>query len=247
MTPAPDAVDRVLVALADPMRRRILDGLAATGDATATTLAAGLPVSRQAVVKHLAVLGRAGLVLALRSGREVHYRLCPQPLDATSRWMAGLATAWDGRLQGLKHLAEAARDTGAAVPAGLSGPVAQPGQPEQSGLRAQPGRSGRAERTGAAVPAGLSGPVAQPGQPEQSGQVAQPGRSGRAERTVDRAPQPPAGTGPATATAHEGPGTPRAFAATGVRRGGSPRSPRRPPGPAARCAGGSGRPPCRPG
>lgn len=208
MTPAPDAVDRVLVALADPMRRRILDGLAATGDATATTLAAGLPVSRQAVVKHLAVLGRAGLVLALRSGREVHYRLCPQPLDATSRWMAGLATAWDGRLQGLKHLAEAARDTGAAVPAGQSG------QPEQSG---------QAARTG---------------QPEHSGQAA---------RTVDRTPHPPAGTGPATATAHEGPGTPRAFAGTGVRRGGPPRSPRRPPGPAARCAGGSGRPPCRPG
>ena len=114
MTSEPEPVDLVLAALADPMRRRILDGLAVTGTATATALAAGLPVSRQAVVKHLAVLDRAGLVTGLRSGREVHYRLRPSPLDATARWMAGLAAQWDRRLAAIKSLAEAAQAVRAA-------------------------------------------------------------------------------------------------------------------------------------
>ena len=68
---AAEAVDSVLVALADPTRRQLLDLLAAQGEATATTLAARLPVSRQAVVKHLAILNAAGLVSGSRVGREV--------------------------------------------------------------------------------------------------------------------------------------------------------------------------------
>ncbi|MFG2375228.1 ArsR/SmtB family transcription factor [Streptomyces sp. NPDC048504] len=104
------AVDDVLVALADPMRRRILAVLAAQGAGTATTLAAELPVSRQAVVKHLAILDRAGLVAGHRSGREVRYLLSPQRLDATAQWMAGLAAEWDVRLRAIKHLAESAPD-----------------------------------------------------------------------------------------------------------------------------------------
>ncbi|WP_030683157.1 ArsR/SmtB family transcription factor [Streptomyces cellulosae] len=104
------AVDDVLVALADPMRRRILAVLAAQGAGTATTLAAELPVSRQAVVKHLAILDRAGLVAGHRSGREVRYLLSPQRLDATARWMAGLAAEWDVRLRAIKRLAESAPD-----------------------------------------------------------------------------------------------------------------------------------------
>ncbi|MFE6055245.1 ArsR/SmtB family transcription factor [Kitasatospora sp. NPDC056446] len=103
-----EAVDTVLAALADPTRRRLLDLLAAQGEATATTLARHLPVSRQAVVKHLAVLDTAGLVTCGRTGREVRYAVRPAALDATARWMASLAADWDRRLARIKHIAEAA-------------------------------------------------------------------------------------------------------------------------------------------
>ncbi|GLW09352.1 transcriptional regulator [Microtetraspora sp. NBRC 13810] len=105
---AAGAADSVLVALADPTRRRLLDLLAAYGEATATTLAGRLPVSRQAVVKHLAVLEAAGLVSGGRVGREVRYAVLPAALDATAQWMAALAADWDRRLADLKRAAEAA-------------------------------------------------------------------------------------------------------------------------------------------
>ncbi|MEV5159258.1 metalloregulator ArsR/SmtB family transcription factor [Streptomyces sp. NPDC053728] len=103
-----EEVDGVLGALADPMRRRILDLLAAQGEATATTLAEALPVSRQAVVKHLAVLDAAGLVSGRRVGREVRYTVRSVALDATARWMSALAGEWDRRLDRVKRLAEQA-------------------------------------------------------------------------------------------------------------------------------------------
>jgi DNA-binding transcriptional ArsR family regulator len=103
-----EAVDSVLVALADPTRRRLLDLLAAQGAATATTLAERLPISRQAIVKHLAVLDAAGLVVGSRVGREVGYSLRPVSLDATTRWMSSLAADWDRRLAAIKRAAEAA-------------------------------------------------------------------------------------------------------------------------------------------
>ncbi|MEU0936337.1 metalloregulator ArsR/SmtB family transcription factor [Embleya sp. NPDC005971] len=103
-----EGVDNVLTALADPTRRRLLDVLAAQGDATATTLADGLPISRQAVVKHLAVLDAAGLVSGARVGREVRYVVRPAALDTTARWMSTLAADWDRRLATIKRLAEAA-------------------------------------------------------------------------------------------------------------------------------------------
>ena len=99
-------IAEVLAALADPTRRRLLDALAARGEATATTLATELPVSRQAVVKHLAVLDRAGLVEGRRRGREVRYAVSARPLDATARWMARLAEDWDARLAAIKRIAE---------------------------------------------------------------------------------------------------------------------------------------------
>lgn len=101
-------VDSVLAALADPTRRQVLDVLAAQGEATATRLAERLPVSRQAVVKHLAVLDAAGLVSGGRVGREVRYSVRPAALDATARWMASLAADWDRRLAAIKRIAEAA-------------------------------------------------------------------------------------------------------------------------------------------
>jgi DNA-binding transcriptional ArsR family regulator len=93
-------------ALADPTRRQVLDVLAARGEASATTVAGQLPVSRPAVIKHLGVLERAGLVEGRRTGREVLFSVRPEPLSAASRWLATVATEWDRRLAALKALAE---------------------------------------------------------------------------------------------------------------------------------------------
>lgn len=101
--PPPPAV---FSALADPTRWRLLGTLAQQGEGTATTLAAELPVSRPAVIKHLGVLDSAGLVTRRRAGREVRYRVEPARLDATARQIADLAAAWDTRLDALKALAE---------------------------------------------------------------------------------------------------------------------------------------------
>ena len=76
-------------------------------DGTATTIAGALPVTRPAVVKHLAVLDRAGLVEGRRRGREVRYTVRPERLDSAARWMAGIAEEWDARLAAIKRLAEA--------------------------------------------------------------------------------------------------------------------------------------------
>jgi DNA-binding transcriptional ArsR family regulator len=96
----------LFAALADPTRRQVLDLLAARGEGSASALAADMPVSRPAVIKHLAVLDRAGLVESRRRGREVVYSVRPQPLESAARWMAGVAADWDARLAALKRLAE---------------------------------------------------------------------------------------------------------------------------------------------
>lgn len=95
-----EAVGGVLAALADPTRRRLLELLAAQGEATATTLAGALSVTRQAVVKHLAVLDAAGLVAGRRIGRDVRYAVRATALDSASEWLAALAADWDRRLAG---------------------------------------------------------------------------------------------------------------------------------------------------
>jgi DNA-binding transcriptional ArsR family regulator len=102
-----DPAPAVFSALADPTRWRVLGMLAQQGEGTATTLAAGLPVSRPAVIKHLGVLDRAGLVTRRRAGREVRYRVEPARLAATAQQIAAVAAAWDTRLAALKALAEA--------------------------------------------------------------------------------------------------------------------------------------------
>ena len=101
-----ESIDDVLAALADPTRRQGLDVVAARGEATATAVASQLPVSRQAVVKHLAILDRAGLVAGRRQGREVRYAVRPDRLDDAARWLAARAAEWDTRLARLKTLAE---------------------------------------------------------------------------------------------------------------------------------------------
>ena len=99
------AEQAVFAALADPNRRFLVETLAARGTATATQLAAELPVTRQAVAKHLAALGEAGLVDATRAGRETRYQLTPGPLTDAIAWMERVGVQWDDRLEALQsHL-----------------------------------------------------------------------------------------------------------------------------------------------
>ena len=107
MSPVAAGVDELWSAVGDPTRRRMLDVLLDRGEATATTVAAELPVTRQAVTKHLALLDRAGLVEGRRLGREVRYAVRPQRLDVAVRSMAEVAAEWDGRLRAIKRIAEA--------------------------------------------------------------------------------------------------------------------------------------------
>ncbi|WP_033292905.1 ArsR/SmtB family transcription factor [Amycolatopsis jejuensis] len=103
----PEAVaEQVFASLADPTRRAILADLAARGPATATDLAARLPISRQAIAKHLGLLSDAGLVIAEPGERRrVRYRLDSAPMRVAQQFLAALARDWDGPLAALKtHL-----------------------------------------------------------------------------------------------------------------------------------------------
>jgi len=95
----------VFAALGDENREHLLLSLA-DGPASATSLAGPLGISRQAVDKHLRVLERAGLVHALRAGREMRWDLSPQRLAETARWLESLAATWDRRLDAVKRAAE---------------------------------------------------------------------------------------------------------------------------------------------
>jgi DNA-binding transcriptional ArsR family regulator len=104
--------EQVFTALADPTRRAILAALAAQGPATATDLAGRLPVTRQAIAKHLGLLAEAGLVRAEPGERRrVRYRLRSAPMQVAQQFLAALARDWDGPLDALKdHLDRTARD-----------------------------------------------------------------------------------------------------------------------------------------
>jgi DNA-binding transcriptional ArsR family regulator len=94
--------DSVFSALSDASRRRLLEALAGCESASLTELAAQLPVSRQAVSKHLAALGEAGLVSSARAGRETRYRLTPAALGDAVSWMERVGSQWDERLARLR-------------------------------------------------------------------------------------------------------------------------------------------------
>jgi DNA-binding transcriptional ArsR family regulator len=104
---APDRSGAVFGALSDPTRRALLATIAQRPAATATELAAELPISRQAVLKHLTALADAGLLDRQRSGREVRYRVTPEPLSDAVSWMADVGAEWDERLATLKRSLEA--------------------------------------------------------------------------------------------------------------------------------------------
>ena len=114
--PRPDleaVAEQVFVALADPSRRSILAALAQGGPATATDLAGRLPITRQAIAKHLALLTDAGLVSAEPGERRrVRYRLHSAPMQVAQQFLAALASDWDTRLGALKdHLDATAQET----------------------------------------------------------------------------------------------------------------------------------------
>lgn len=95
----------VFAALGDDTRWSILQALGET-DASASALAGRLPVSRQAIAKHLAVLQEVGLVESVRVGREVRYRVVGAQLAATARRLEAVGAEWDRRLAAIKDIAE---------------------------------------------------------------------------------------------------------------------------------------------
>jgi predicted transcriptional regulator len=99
--------DELWSAIGDPTRRRILDLLLADGASTATALSQHLPVSRQAVAKHIAVLDRAGLVKGTPMGRERRYDVDEKQLARAVAQLASVQAVWDARLNRIKRLAEA--------------------------------------------------------------------------------------------------------------------------------------------
>jgi ArsR family transcriptional regulator, cadmium/lead-responsive transcriptional repressor len=99
--------DHLWSAIGDPTRRHVLDLLLADGAHTATTLSQRLPVTRQAVAKHLGVLDRAGLVRGHAEGREKRYRVNEAELARAASQLNAVGSAWDARLRRVKRIAEA--------------------------------------------------------------------------------------------------------------------------------------------
>jgi DNA-binding transcriptional ArsR family regulator len=100
-----EALVPVFAALGDETRWSILAALG-EGDASASALAGRLPVTRQAIAKHLAVLQEVGLVEPVRAGREVRYRIVGAQLSATARRLDAVGAEWDRRLAAIKEIAE---------------------------------------------------------------------------------------------------------------------------------------------
>jgi DNA-binding transcriptional ArsR family regulator len=96
-------LDAVFFALADPTRRAVVRRLLSREWVTSTELAVELPITRQAISKHLAALVEAGLVEGRREGRETRYTLTPEPLDEASAWLGVIGAEWDARLDRLSR------------------------------------------------------------------------------------------------------------------------------------------------
>lgn len=103
--------EQLWAAVGDPTRRQVLDLLLRDGPATATALGQQLPVSRQAVAKHLSVLDRVGLVNAVPAGREKRYAVDDAQLARAVAQLHQVTASWDARLQRVKRLAEALAKT----------------------------------------------------------------------------------------------------------------------------------------
>jgi DNA-binding transcriptional ArsR family regulator len=104
VTPTVD--DELWAAIGDPTRRRLLDLLLADGSGTATSLSSHLPVTRQAVAKHLGVLERAELVVPHKEGREMRYVVNDAQFARAVEQLASVGATWDARLRRIKTIAE---------------------------------------------------------------------------------------------------------------------------------------------
>lgn len=98
-----ERVDAVFSALSDATRRAVIRSLSEDGPSTVTELASRLPVTRQAVAKHLDALQNVGLVTATAQGRSRRYRLTPLPMTDAMAWMAEVGAEWDQRLESLRR------------------------------------------------------------------------------------------------------------------------------------------------
>lgn len=128
--------DDLWSAIGDPTRRHLLDVLLVTGVGTATTLSHDLPITRQAVSKHLQVLDRAGLVHAVAAGRERRYEVDSTQLARAAAQLAEVGASWDGRLRRIKHIAEQiqrAADGPSATPEPRSHPPRQQARVSEPG------------------------------------------------------------------------------------------------------------------
>ena len=103
---SPDPVGATFAALSDPTRRHVIGVLSGGQEVSVTELARELPISRQAVAKHLAALADAGLVESTRQGRETRYRLTPGPLTDAGAWIDRVGSEWDSRLGRLRRHAD---------------------------------------------------------------------------------------------------------------------------------------------
>ena len=102
----------VFSALSDATRREMMRALSDHGPRTLSELAAELPVTRQAVAKHLAMLEEAGLIAVTGETRRRSYRLTPGPLADAMGWMVDVGGEWDERLERLRsHIEGGARST----------------------------------------------------------------------------------------------------------------------------------------
>lgn len=113
-----DIDDDLWSAVGDPTRRRMLDLLLTAGGGTATTLSERLPVTRQAVAKHLGVLDRVGLVHATPSGRERIYAVDEAQFARAVAQLSSVGAAWDARLRRIKRIAEAIQQSREPRPEG---------------------------------------------------------------------------------------------------------------------------------
>ncbi|RRR96854.1 ArsR/SmtB family transcription factor [Glycomyces terrestris] len=103
--------DDLWSAVGDPTRRRMIDRLLADGSGTATSLAEQIPVTRQAIAKHLAVLDRVGLVHGAAAGRERRYRVDEARLARAVAQLNAVGDAWDSRMERIKRIAETIQQT----------------------------------------------------------------------------------------------------------------------------------------
>ena len=100
--------EQLWAAVSDPSRRRVIDAMLMLGRTTQSALAEQVPFSRQALAKHLAVLGEVNLITQTRQGREVHYELDLDRLELAAHAMSRIAGTWNRRMNAIKRIAELA-------------------------------------------------------------------------------------------------------------------------------------------